>query len=83
MMNIIILYTWLCSYSRTPGHTIGAVGNCIPTPFSAFQPWPVERHSYLPDPSLSLAHGGGGGGGGLVIDTCITDTRSDHRYSMI
>ena len=30
------------------------VNNCIPTPFLAFQPWPVERHSYLPDPSLGM-----------------------------
>ena len=30
------------------------VNNCIPTPFLAFQPWPVERHSYLPDPSLGI-----------------------------
>ena len=29
------------------------VNNCIPTPFLAFQPWPVE-HSYLPDPSLGM-----------------------------
>ena len=27
------------------------VNNCIPTPFLA---WPVERHSYLPDPSLGM-----------------------------
>ena len=30
------------------------VNNCIPTPFLTFQPWPVERHSYLPDPSLGI-----------------------------
>ena len=49
MMNIIIPI-------HAAGHTVGAVGICIPTPFSAFQPWPVERHSYLPDPSFLLAH---------------------------
>ena len=29
------------------------VNNCIPTPFLAFQPWPVERHSYIYQTLLS------------------------------
>ena len=32
--------------------TVLLVNNCILTPFLAFQPWPVLRYSYSPDPSF-------------------------------
>ena len=46
------------------------VNNCIPTPFLAFQPWPVERHSYLPDPSLGMR---------VCVSACAYISRSQTR----